>query len=55
MFKVSVLRPNQAGMAAHGLQIMADIPNSTNVAPQIEGSEVVVGWAAPRKIRCRLW
>lgn len=55
MFKVSVLRPNQAGTATHGLQIMAHIPNSTNVAPQIEGPEVVVGWAAPRKIRCRLW
>jgi hypothetical protein len=30
-------------MAAHGPQIMADIPNYTNVAPQIEVSEVVVG------------
>jgi uncharacterized protein (TIGR02118 family) len=40
---VNTLEAFQAGMAAHGPQIMADIPNYTNVAPQIEVSEVVVG------------
>lgn len=33
----------QAGMATHGAAIMADIPNYTNLAPQIEITEVVVG------------
>ena len=33
----------QSGMATHGGAIMADIPNYTTIAPQIEVSEVVVG------------
>ena len=37
------LEPFQAVMATHGTAIMADIPNYTNVAPQIEIAEVVVG------------
>lgn len=37
------LEPFQAVMATHGAAIMADIPNYTNVAPQIEIAEVVVG------------
>jgi hypothetical protein len=30
-------------MATHGAAIMGDIPNYTNLAPQIEITEVVVG------------
>ncbi len=37
------LEPFQAVMATQGAAIMADIPNYTNVAPQIEIAEVVVG------------
>ena len=33
----------QAGMAAHGASIMADVPNYTDIEPRIEVSEVVVG------------
>jgi uncharacterized protein (TIGR02118 family) len=33
----------EAGMAAHGASIMADVPNYTNITPRIEVSEVVVG------------
>ncbi|WP_302175003.1 EthD family reductase [uncultured Hydrogenophaga sp.] len=33
----------QAGMAAHGQEIMGDIPNYTDLAPVIQISEVVVG------------
>ena len=33
---VDSLEAFQAGIGAHGPQIMADIPNYTNVAPQIE-------------------
>jgi uncharacterized protein (TIGR02118 family) len=33
----------QACMAQHGATIMADVPNYTNIAPQIEITEVVVG------------
>ena len=40
---VDSLEAFQAGMAAHGATIMADIPNYTNIAPQIEITEVVVG------------
>ena len=37
------LEPFQAAMATHGAAIMGDIPNYTNLAPQIEITEVVVG------------
>ena len=37
------LEPFQTVMATHGATIMADIPNYTDVAPQIEITEVVVG------------
>ena len=40
---VESLEAFQAGMAAHGRAIMADVPNYTNVQPQIEITEVVVG------------
>jgi uncharacterized protein (TIGR02118 family) len=33
----------QAGMGRHGAEIMADIPNDTDIAPIIQISEVVVG------------
>lgn len=39
---VDSLEAFQAGMAAHGKAIMADVPNYTNVQPRIEVSEVVV-------------
>jgi uncharacterized protein (TIGR02118 family) len=32
-----------AGMAAHGPEIMGDIPNYTDLKPVIQISEVVVG------------
>jgi len=31
----------QKGMGQHGKEIMADIPNYTNIAPQIQISEIV--------------
>ena len=31
----------QNGMSAHGKELMADIPNYTNIAPQIQISEIV--------------
>lgn len=31
----------QKGMAAHGAEIMADVPNYTNVQPQVQISEIV--------------
>jgi uncharacterized protein (TIGR02118 family) len=40
---VESLEAFQAGMAAHGGAIMADVRNYTNIAPQIEITEVVVG------------
>lgn len=40
---VDSLEAFQAGMAAHGASIMADIPNYTTIEPRIEVSEVVVG------------
>lgn len=40
---VDSLEAFQAGMAAHGASIMADIPNYTSIEPRIEVSEVVVG------------
>ena len=40
---VESLEAFQAGMAAHGRAIMADVPNYTNVQPRIEITEVVVG------------
>jgi hypothetical protein len=33
----------QKGIAAHGTEIMGDIPNDTDISPQIQISEVVVG------------
>ena len=33
----------QGGMGTHGREIMADIPNYTDIAPVIQVSEVVVG------------
>jgi uncharacterized protein (TIGR02118 family) len=33
----------QKGIGAHGGEIMADIPNYTDISPQIQISEVVVG------------
>jgi uncharacterized protein (TIGR02118 family) len=33
----------QKGIAAHGTEIMDDIPNYTDISPQIQISEVVVG------------
>jgi uncharacterized protein (TIGR02118 family) len=33
----------QKGIAEHGKEIMADIPNYTNISPQIQISEIVVG------------
>lgn len=32
----------QAGMAKHGTEFMADIPNYTDIQPQIQISEIVV-------------
>ena len=32
----------QKGMAAHGPEFMKDIPNYTNISPQIQISEIVV-------------
>ena len=40
---VESLEAFQAGMAAHGKAIMSDVPNYTNLKPQIEVTEVVVG------------
>ncbi|MFN9771263.1 MAG: EthD family reductase [Burkholderiales bacterium] len=40
---VESLEAFQAGMAANGKAIMADVPNYTNIQPQIEVTEVVVG------------
>lgn len=40
---VESLEAFQAGMAAHGRAIMADVPNYTDLQPRIEVSEVVVG------------
>jgi hypothetical protein len=37
-----VLYPNQLGIAANDKEIMGDIPNYTDIAPQIQISEVVV-------------
>jgi len=31
----------QKGMGAHGKELMADVPNHTNITPQIQISEVV--------------
>jgi hypothetical protein len=31
----------QKGMAAHGQELMADIPNYTNIPPTIQISEIV--------------
>jgi len=33
----------QKGIAAHGTEIMGDIPNYTDISPQIQISEIVVG------------
>jgi uncharacterized protein (TIGR02118 family) len=33
----------QKGIGAHGTEIMADIPNYTDISPQIQISEIVVG------------
>ena len=33
----------QKGIGAHGKEIMGDIPNYTDIAPQIQISEIVVG------------
>jgi uncharacterized protein (TIGR02118 family) len=33
----------QKGIEAHGTEIMGDIPNYTDIAPQIQISEIVVG------------
>jgi len=41
----SVLYPNQPGIAANGKEIMGDIPNYTDIALQIQVSEVVVASA----------
>ena len=40
---VESLEAFQAGMAAHGKAIMSDVPNYTNLKPQIEVTGVVVG------------
>jgi uncharacterized protein (TIGR02118 family) len=40
---VPSLEAFQACMARHGAEIMGDIPNYTDLAPQIEITEVVVG------------
>lgn len=40
---VTSLEAFQAGMAKHGKEIMGDVRNYTDLAPQIEISEVVVG------------
>ncbi|HEV8307900.1 MAG TPA: EthD family reductase [Methylomirabilota bacterium] len=31
----------QKGMAAHGKEFMADVPNFTNISPQVQISEIV--------------
>jgi uncharacterized protein (TIGR02118 family) len=33
----------QKGIAAHGTEIMGDIPNYTDISPQIQISEIIVG------------
>ena len=33
----------QKGIAAHGTEIMGDIPNYTDISPEIQISEIVVG------------
>jgi uncharacterized protein (TIGR02118 family) len=40
---VSSLEAFRSGMARHGREIMADMPNDTDLTPQIEITEVVVG------------
>lgn len=42
LWYASVLYPNQLGIAANDKEIMGDIPNYTDIAPQIQISEVVV-------------
>jgi uncharacterized protein (TIGR02118 family) len=39
----NVVTEFQNGIAAHGKEIMGDIPNYTNISPQIQISEIVVG------------
>ena len=57
MIRISVLYPNETGkkfdayfnsladfqqaMEAHGKEIMGDIPNYTNIQPQVQISEIV--------------
>ena len=59
MVRIPVLYPNEPGkrlpmvmdrlrgIGAHGKEIMGDIPNYTDLAPQIQVSEIVVAWAGP--------
>ena len=42
LWHAPVLYPNQLGIAANDKEIMGDIPNYTDIAPQIQISEVVV-------------